>query len=115
MVRYIRFHSEVSMRRWFALLFILGISALPFSAYAQSAISFSTLQVELRPEYDQPSMLLIYDFQLADGVSLPVDVTFRIPKDGNLVAVASLSNGQYLDADFNGPTSDNDWQIIKVH
>ncbi len=103
------------MRRWFIFLFILGITALPFSAHAQSTVKFSTLQVELQPEYDQPSMLLIYDFQLEDGVSLPVDVTFRIPKDGNLVAVASLSNGQYLNADFKGPTIDNDWQIIEIN
>ena len=103
------------MRRWFILLFVLGITVLPFSVHAQSVIKFSTMHVELQPEYDQPSMLLIYDFQLADGVSLPVDVIFRIPKDGNLVAVALLSNGQYLNAEFNGPTTTNDWQIIKVN
>ncbi len=47
------------MRRWFVFLFILGIAALPFSARAQTAVKSSTLQVELRPEYDEPSMLLI--------------------------------------------------------
>jgi len=102
------------MRRWFVLLFILGIAALPFSAQAQSAIKFSTLQVQLRPEYDQPSMLLIYDFQLASDTSLPANVTFRIPKDDNLVAVAYLSDGQLLNAIYNGPNVDNDWQIIQV-
>ncbi len=102
------------MRRWFVLVLIVGITVLPFSAHAQSAIKFSTLQVELRPEYDKPSMLLIYDFQLAGGASLPVDVAFRFPEADNLVAVASLSNGQLLNADFSGPTKDNDWQIIKI-
>lgn len=102
------------MRRWFALLFILGISALPFSAHAQSAIRFSTLQVQLWPEYDQPSMLVIYDFKLADGVGLPAEVNFRVPKNGNLVAVASLANGQYLNVEFDGPTNQDAWQIIKV-
>lgn len=102
------------MRRWLILWFMLGITLLPFSAHAQSAIKFSTMQVELRPEYDQPSMLAIYDFKLADGISLPVDVTFRIPKDANLVAVASFSKEQYLNATFNGPTIDSDWQIITI-
>ena len=102
------------MRRWFVFLFILGIAALPFSARAQSAVKFSTLQVELRPEYDEPSMLLIYDFQLASGTSVPVNVTFRIPKDDNLVAVAYLSDGQLLIAGYNGPTVDNDWKIIQI-
>jgi hypothetical protein len=102
------------MRRWFVILFIIGVTALPFLAHAQSAIKFSTLQVELRPEYDKPSMLLIYDFQLTSGTSLPVNVAFRIPKEDNLVAVASLSNGQLLNTDFSGPTLEDDWQIIEL-
>ncbi len=53
------------MRRWFVLLFILGIAALPFSAQAQSAVKFSSLQIQLWPEYDQPSMLVICEFKLA--------------------------------------------------
>ncbi|HVM71201.1 MAG TPA: zinc ribbon domain-containing protein [Anaerolineales bacterium] len=59
-------------------------------------------------------MLLIYDFQLAGSAILPVDVAFRIPKEDNLVAVASLSNGQLLNADFSGPTMDDDWQVFQV-
>jgi len=102
------------MRKWFVLLFILGTMVLPFSAHAQSAIQFSTVQVELRPEYDQPSMLAIYDFNLANSVSLPVDVTFHFPKDGNLVAVAFLSNGQLMTTDYSGPTIVNDWKIITI-
>jgi hypothetical protein len=103
------------MRKWFAFLFILWIMVTPFPAQAQSAIKFSGVQVELRPEYDQPSMLLIYDFKLASGISLPVDVTFRIPKDDNLIAVASLSNGQLLDANYTGPTLEGDWQVIQIN
>ena len=102
------------MRRWFVFLFILGIAALPFSARAQSAVKFSSLQVQLWPEYDQPSMLVIYEFKLADGLTLPVNVNIHIPKDGNLVAVASLFNGQLINAEFSGPTNEDDWQIIKV-
>ena len=102
------------MRRWFMLLFIAGMTVLPFSAHAQSAIRFSTLQVQLWPEYDQPSMLVICEFTLAAGASLPTDVTVRIPKNGNLVAVASLSNGQLVNAGFSGPTGEGDWQVIKV-
>ena len=102
------------MRKWFVFLVFVGMTVLPFSAHAQSTIKFSTLQVELQPEYDKPSMLLIYDFQLADGTGLPVDVVFRIPKVANLVAVASLSSGQLLNADFSGPTMEANWQIIRV-
>ncbi|HUH96748.1 MAG TPA: zinc ribbon domain-containing protein [Anaerolineales bacterium] len=102
------------MRRWFVLLSILGIAALPLSAHAQGAIQFSTVQVELRPEYDQPSMLAIYDLKLADSVGLPVDVTFHFPKGGNLVAVAFLSNGQLMTTDYSGPTVVNEWKVITI-
>jgi len=103
------------MRKWFVLLFILGIAALPFSAQAQSAVKFSSLQIQLWPEYDQPSMLVICEFKLADGSTLPVNVNIHIPKDGNLVAVASLFNGQLIDADHSIPTIDGDWKIFKVN
>ena len=102
------------MRRWFILLFIFGMAVLPFSAQAQAAIKFSTLQVQLWPEYDKPSMLVICEFKLADGSPLPVDVPFRIPKNGNLAAVASLSNGKLMTATYDGPTTEGNWQTVKV-
>jgi len=102
------------MRKRFILFFIIALAVLPFSVHAQSAIRISTVQVELRPEYDQPSVLAIYDFKLADGITLPVDVNFHIPKDGNLVAVAYLSNGQLLNADYTSTTSNTDWKVIQI-
>ena len=102
------------MRRWFILLFIVGMAVSPFSAHAQAVIKFSTLQVQLWPEYDKPSMLVICEFKLADGTPLPADITFRIPKNGNLAAVASLSNGQLMVARYEGPTTNGDWQTIQV-
>ena len=102
------------MRRWLILSLLFGVAVLPFSAHAQSVIKFSTLQVQLWPEYDQPSMLVICEFKLADGTSLPADITFNIPKDGKLSAVASLSNGQLMLAGYDGPTPNGNWQTIKV-
>src|SRR5512142_3522734 len=52
-------------------------------------IKLSTLQVQLWPEYDQPSMLVIYDFRVPDSLKLPVSVSLNLPKDAHLVAVAS--------------------------
>jgi hypothetical protein len=103
------------MRRWLILLFIFGMAALPVAARAQGTIKFSTMQIQLWPEYDRPSMLVISEFQLPDGVSLPVNVSFRIPKSANLAAVASLSGDQLINAQFSGPTTDGDWQIVQVN
>ena len=92
------------MRRWLAFVILAGTFAVPFAAQAQNPIKLSTLQVQLWPEYDQPSMLVIYDFKLPEGVKLPVSVSMSFPKEAHLVAVASQSsNGSLLNTDYIGP------------
>jgi hypothetical protein len=96
-------------------LLVVGIYAIPFSARAQSPIKLKSLQVQLWPEYDQPSMLVIYDFRLPDSVKLPVSVSLSFPKDGHLVAVASLAaDNSLLNTDYIGPTQKGDSQTITV-
>lgn len=71
------------MRKWsLALLLVLVISLfsiLPSQVHAQEEIELSYLEVDLWPEYDSPEMLVIYHITLPPTVSLPVDLTFRIP------------------------------------
>ena len=103
------------MRKWLIILFLLGIFAFPYSARAQEPIKLATLQVQLWPEYDQPSMLVIYDFKLPDGIKLPVNVSIGLPKDANLVAVASVTtDGRLINTDYVGPTVDADRQIVTI-
>ncbi len=103
------------MRRRLAFLLILGIFAFPWSAQAQSPIKLTTLQVQLWPEYDQPSMLVIYDFKLPESAKLPVSVSLSFPKEGHLVAVASLAtNGSLLNSDYIGPTVSEAWQTVTI-
>jgi hypothetical protein len=52
------------------------------------------LQVDLWPEYDRPEVLVIYRVTLSDQVSLPVEMTLRIPK-----AAGSPYNLAMQDAD----------------
>jgi hypothetical protein len=47
---------------------------------AQDAQNFDSVIVELWPEYDRPSTLVIYTATLSPSVSLPADLTFQIPK-----------------------------------
>src|SRR5512142_1894556 len=104
------------MRRWLAILLWVGtLIAFPSAATAQSPIKLSRLQVQLWPEYDQPSMLVIYDFQLPDSTKLPVSVSMTFPKDAHLVAVASQSpDGSLLNTDYIGPTINDQWQSITI-
>jgi hypothetical protein len=98
------------MRRLILLLILGTLFAFPSFASAQTNVTLSNVTVQLWPEYDQPSMLVIIDFQVAPGTPLPVDLNFRIPLDSNLIAVASLTNdGGFLNAAFDGPQEDGEW------
>jgi hypothetical protein len=105
------------MRKFFVLLilgamFIFSSSSL---ASAQSEITLPLVSVQLWPEYDQPSMLVLTDFEIPSDTTLPVDLTFSIPKDANLIAVASYtSEGNLADAIFDGPRVNGDWKTFTV-
>ena len=103
------------MRKCLALVILTGALFSSLSAHAQTPIRLSSLQVQLWPEYDQPSMLVIYDLKLPDDTKLPISITLRLPKDANLVAVASqAADGSLLNADYQGPTMGDSWQTISL-
>ncbi len=102
--------------RKFLLIMMLGILFLfPSSVFAQADLKFASVSVQLWPEYDQPSMLVITDFALPAATTLPVTLTFRIPKDANLIAVASSANGNdFLLEAYDTPIKDDEWQIFTM-
>ncbi len=103
------------MRRWLAFLLLVGTFAIPSAVRAQNPIKLSMLQVQLWPEYDASSMLVIYDFKLPDDTKLPVSVSITFPKDGHLSAVASQTqDGSLMNTDYIGPTVSQDWQTITI-
>lgn len=103
------------MRKWLIPILLAGVLLGLVSVRAQNAIRLARLQVQLWPEYDQPSMLVIYDFQLPDSIKLPVSVSVRFPKDANLIAVASEStDGSLLNADYLGPSASDTWQTVTI-
>ncbi len=62
------------------LIFVLSAILSPLSpAQAQSPVAIESLKVELWPEYDQPSILVIYRFSLSSDSSLPAQLKLRIP------------------------------------
>ena len=100
------------MHRWpiFALLLALIISHS--NADAQSGTKLKNMNIELWSEYDQPSMLVIEEFVVAESTSLPADVTLRFPKNANLIGVAFNNAGELINAEFDGPKDHGDWQIV---
>jgi hypothetical protein len=86
------------MRKWvFPLLVILSL-LLPLGAKAQNSISFSSMTIEIWPEYDQPSVLVIYRIVLASSATFPADLSIRIPTvagDPNAVAERQADGSLY--------------------
>ena len=96
------------------LIFLLTLIAiLPFNADAQELVKFSNIRIELWPEYDQPSMLVIYRGILSPEVELPTDITLRIPAtvgEPNAVAVGDTT-GSLLNATYTLETQGT-WALI---
>lgn len=84
------------IKRIFLLCFLALIVCLPtLPGRAQDAVTLSTLDISLWPEYDQPSLLVIYKAQISPVVSLPAEITFLIPAQ----AVEPTAVAVGLDAD----------------
>lgn len=102
------------MRKWLVIAMLLGLLISPSAAGAQGETKLEAINIELWSEYDQPSMLVIYQFIVSQETPLPAEVTLRFPKDGNLVAVAMQSNGELFNKDFTPPVETGNWQTIKI-
>jgi hypothetical protein len=102
------------MRKWFFVLTLALALAWPSLTQAQAAVTMDTLTVQLWPEYDQPKVLVIYDFKVSADTALPAQVTVRIPAGAELLAVAYDQNGGLLNADYQGPTRDGDWDVLTL-
>ena len=100
------------MRR-FLLAFIFVFSLFIRPVQAQSSISMDQLFLKIWPEYDQPGVLVIMDFFIASEVSLPAQVTMKIPAaagEPHSVAVRELDGQLYiLDYDIE---AEGDWLNI---
>ncbi|HXF85624.1 MAG TPA: zinc ribbon domain-containing protein [Anaerolineales bacterium] len=101
------------MRRWL-ISFLALFLVFPAMVHAQGNITLESVKVRLWSEYDQPSMLVIYDFKVAEGTTLPTTLDLRIPNEGNLIAVAYEEGGELFNADFSGPVEDGNWQRVTL-
>ncbi len=103
------------MRKWLTFLILILLLTMPSFAAAQAETPrLSSLEVQLWPEYDQPSMLVIYTFHVADSVSLPARISLHLPADASINAVASVQNGQLMNSASEGPVQQGEWQVLTV-
>lgn len=79
-----------SLLRTLLLLLIAGslLHLTPAAAQSRQAVSMDAVRVDIWPEYDEPSVLVIYHIVLSGAVSLPAELSLRIPASAQVHAVA---------------------------
>lgn len=85
----------------------------PSNVGAQGDLKLSVLEIDIWPEYDRPSVLVIYHITLPAGTPLPVDLTLRIPDSAgepNAVAVRQVDGGLFTVA-YDRQVS-GEWSLI---
>ena len=97
------------MRKWLSLLVLVAYLAttllaalfLPVGAQAQGEVKFSTVKIDIWPEFDRPAVLVIEHLTLAPDTVLPADLTVRIPAQATVNAVASAeASGALLNINY---------------
>ena len=102
------------MPRWLIFTLLFGLMVFPSRADAQRGTKLESINIELWSEFDQASMLVIDEFVVSQDTPLPTKVNMRFPKAGNLIAVATESNGRLFNTDFEGPVEQGDWQTVTL-
>lgn len=103
------------MRKWLSVVLLLTFLMLPTRVGAENEVKLKSVNIELWPEYDQPSMLVIHQFVVDESVVLPVDVQVRFPENANLTAVATASDGPMVNIDYKGPEIQGSWQTVTLN
>lgn len=67
------------IKKILVLVFLLLVIAIPFRIFAQEPATLSSVEVDLWPEFDRPTMLVIYRITLSPEVNLPEEMNLRIP------------------------------------
>lgn len=101
------------MRRVMCLLLVLAsLLPLPGLARAQSAVVFESLNVQFWPDFDQPSVLVLYDFVIAAETPLPAQVNIRMPAGAQLFAVARAEAGELMNVEHAPPVQEGNYSVV---
>ena len=102
------------MRKLFLFILIMFLGLIPVSAKAQTDNHFSSVNVAVWPDYDQPSVLVIYHYVLADDIPLPASLDLMVPLQASINAVATHDgSGGLLTADYVRKAS-GEWTILTM-
>ena len=109
-----RSHRSMALVRLAAAAVLAAVGSLPLPSHAQQPPSVEELSIELRPEYDRSSVLVIYWLRLADDTPLPATVSVPIPASVGepfAVGIGQAEEGLPLSAVYNREVV-GDWATI---
>jgi hypothetical protein len=94
------------------VFFWLGVYTFP--VFAQTSPALAILEVDLRPEFDQPGVLVVFHMVLKSDTQLPATLTVRIPTaagEPSLVAWVNPSDGSMNSIPYQVDTK-KDWNWV---
>jgi hypothetical protein len=79
------------------ILSIISCLAFPTPVLAANSLVIDTMRIDIWPEYDKPSVLVIYHITLSPNVTLPAAMSFRIPASVGVPHAVAMQdpNGLY--------------------
>jgi len=98
------------MRKLILVALLMTILLLPARVQAQSGVHFSSVRVEVWPEFDKAAVLVIYHLKLAPEVALPARMKIRIPVKEHAVAYVD-ENGELLQLSIES-TQQGGWVLL---
>jgi len=100
------------MHKWALILILVILFLLPLPVAGQSQVTFTSLKVDIRPEYDRESLLIMYDIELPQS-ALGSQLSLRIPAAaGTPFALAyGPGDGTLFDLQYE-PQVSGDWAYI---
>ncbi len=98
-----------------ALTAVMTVLSVRVSA-ANTVVHFTEVQVSIWPEYDKPSVLVMYNIYLPKGTSLPAQLRIPIPaRAGAPNAVAYINpNGNFTNAEYTY-SAGQQWETIELN
>jgi hypothetical protein len=102
------------LRKWFVFFILLVLFSLPLPANAQGGVTLESVSVQLWPEFDQPSMLVIYDLLVTQDTSLPQELKLRVPTDATVIAVAYEQDGELFNVPYREVEAEAGWKQVSL-
>jgi hypothetical protein len=96
------------------LLTFWSVLLIPVSVQAQGKLHFSSMSVDIWPEYDRPAVLMIYRLTLAPETNLPAILSLRIPLGAEINAVAVAdATGNLINVPYD-KTTQGQWVALNI-